>query len=206
MFLMKKLNHKVVFIPTWLRQVQKVYGFDDKELLNLSKLLDILCVEDVAKYFAANNIFYSNDNFLPFTLTLGQHDFIKAARDNTSKENIETLLTKINELSIMDVTTFNNSESNTNSMTSIIKALEVPLGNYDSTQDLNENIRDNYVFELLLIDEEHFGITFVYNEGSKTVNECLTTSIELLCEKYPFEVVAQTPLFNYWVSTLNKVT
>ena len=63
MFLMKKLNHKVVFIPTWLRQVQKVYGFDDKELLNLSKLLDILCVEDVAKYFAANNIFYSNDNF-----------------------------------------------------------------------------------------------------------------------------------------------
>ena len=206
MFLMKKLNHKVVFIPTWLRQVQKVYGFDDKELLNLSKLLDILCVEDVAKYFAANNIFYSNDNFLPFTLTLGQHDFIKAARDNTSKENIETLLTKINELSIMDVTTFNNSESNTNSMTSIIKALEVPLGNYDSTLDLTENIRDNYVFELLPIDEEHFGITFVYNEGSKTVNECLTTSIELLCEKYPFEVVAQTPLFNYWVSTLNKVT
>lgn len=206
MFLMKKLNHKVVFIPTWLRQVQKVYGFDDKELLNLSQLLDILCVEDVAKYFAANNIFYSNDNFLPFTLTLGQHDFIKAARDNTSKENIETLLTKINELSIMDVTTFNNSESNTNSMTSIIKALEVPLGNYDSTQDLIENIRDNYVFELLPIDEEHFGITFVYNEGSKTVNECLTTSIELLCEKYPFEVVAQTPLFNYWVSTLNKVT
>ena len=206
MFLMKKLNHKVVFIPTWLRQVQKVYGFDDKELLNLSKLLDILCVEDVAKYFAANNIFYSNDNFLPFTLTLGQHDFIKATRDNSSKENIETLLTKINELSIMDVTTFNNSESNTNSMTSIIKALEVPLGNYDSTQDLSENIRDNYVFELLPIDEEHFGITFIYNEASKTVNECLTTSIELLCEKYPFEIVAQTPLFNYWVSTLNKVT
>lgn len=206
MFLMKKLNHKVVFIPAWLKQVQKIHGFADSEFLNLAQLLDILCVEDVAKYFAANNIFYSNDNFLPFTLTLAQHDFIKASRENTKKENIETLLTKINELAILDVNNFNNVESNTNSMASIIKALEVPLGNYDSEQDLTENIRDNYVFELLPIDEEHFGITFMYNEGSKTVNECLTTSIKLLSEKYPFEVVAQTPLFNYWVSTLNKVT
>ena len=102
----------------------------------------------------------------------------------------------------MDVTTFNNSESNTNSMTSIIKALEVPLGNYDSMQDLNENIRDNYVFELLPIDGRNFGITFIYGEGNKSVNECLEQSIELLSTIYPFTTVCQTPLFNTWVQTL----
>lgn len=203
---MKKLDHKLIFVPLWLRKIQKVYGFSDKELLSFSPLLDILSVEDVANYYAANNIFNTDNNFLPFSLTFSNHDFVGTSKVDTGKSNIEETLTHINNLAIMAVNDFNNAESYTNSMTSMIKAMQFPLNQYDEDQDLHENIRDNYVFELLPIDEEHIGITFVCDEDSKTVNECLVQSIKLLCSFYPLETVAQTPLFNYWVSTLNKVT
>ena len=201
MFLMKKLKHKLIFIPLWLRKLQKVYGFDDKVLLSYLSLLDILSVEDVANYSAANQVFNNEDFFLPYSLTFNKNHI-----DETDKSLNETVSTRIHNLSINMAHMFNNNESYTNSMTSMIQALQFPLNEHNLDEDLHETIRDNYVFELSPIGEEHIGITFIYDDGSKTLNECLVQSIELLCKLYPFSVVAQTPLFNYWVSTLNKVT
>ena len=69
MSLNKKLDHNLVFIPMWMKQVQKTYDVADSGLLSLASLLDILSVEDVAFYYAANLILFKRDEISAITDT-----------------------------------------------------------------------------------------------------------------------------------------
>lgn len=213
MSLNKKLDHSLVFIPMWMKQVQKTYSVADSELLSLASLLDILSTEDVAFYYAANLILFRRDEISAITDTFKPFDLVKPnpkdSTENTTvfteekKARFEKRLQEVINLANYYCGLFETQSIYTNSMENIIRTLQYPPSQQNVTAiNFGDTLRDNYVFELLPIDGRNFGITFIYGEGNKSVNECLEQSIELLSTFYPFETVSQTPLFNTWVQTL----
>ncbi len=210
MSLNKKLDHSLVFIPMWMKQVQKTYDVADSGLLSLASLLDILSVEDVAFYYAANLILFKRDEisaitdtFKPFDLVKSDSLIIEGSLSEDNKASYEKRLQDVINLANYYCGMFESQGIYTNSMENIIRTLQYPPSQRNVTAtNFGDTLRDNYVFELLPIDGRNFGITFIYGEGNKSVNECLEQSIELLSTIYPFTTVCQTPLFNTWVQTL----
>ena len=210
MSLNKKLDHSLVFIPMWMKQVQKTYDVADSGLLSLASLLDILSVEDVAFYYAANLILFKRDEisaitdtFKPFDLVKSDSLIIEGSLSEDNKASYEKRLQDVINLANYYCGMFETQGIYTNSMENIIRTLQYPPSQRNVTAtNFGDTLRDNYVFELLPIDGRNFGITFIYGEGNKSVNECLEQSIELLSTIYPLTTVCQTPLFNTWVQTL----
>ena len=87
----RKLDHKLVFIPPWVKQVQNTYNLQNSELISLAPLLDILTLEDVSFYYTCVEEFKNVASFAAFTDTFDVVDLItntKAMLADKSAEQI----------------------------------------------------------------------------------------------------------------------
>lgn len=220
----RKLDHKLVFIPPWVRQVQSTYNLPNSELISLAPLLDILTMEDVSFYYTCNEEFKNSNNTNTFTDTFDMVDLFantqKILQEKnqvildgqgtdylpvTQKINIDRILQDVSANALTMGQALKNTPGYTNNMDNTIANMQQPLSKIDiSEQNFGELVRDNYVFEMLPIDGTYVGITFTKSDGTRNHNQCYKDCIEFLCGIYPFETVAQTSIFSSWVGALRN--
>lgn len=222
----RKLNHKLVFIPPWINQVQNTYGLQNSDLISLAPLLDILTLEDVSFYYTCSEEFKNSLFTSAFTDTFDMVDlFANTRNDVTDKLSTmiipdgETLPTAAVEIDINktleDVSAnafilsdqIKSARGYTNNMDSVIAAMQQPLSKIDLLhQNFGEHVRDNYVFKMLPINDMYIGITFTkavdISEGANSNAahaESYKQCVEFLTELYSLETVAQTSIFTAWI-------
>ena len=219
----RKLNRKLIFIPPWVGQVQKTYNLPNSELISLAPLLDILTMEDVSFYYACNEIFKTSRSFSVFTDTFDMVDLFSNTRkaigsnqqvmlDGNGADapfegrriNADDILQDVSANTVIMCNDIKSMSGHTNNMDNTIAAIQQSLSKVEHLkQNVSEHVRDNYVFEMLLIDDEYIGITFAKGNQTDNHRDCYKKCIELLCTLYPFEEVAQTSIFSSWTGTIN---
>lgn len=219
----RKLDLKLVFIPPWIRQVQNTYNLPDSELVSLAPLLDILTAEDVSFYYACTELFRTTPAFEAFTDTFDMVDLIANTRTKignntevsvtdtnpttpvvTRELDIESILKDLSATALITCESIKSKAGYTNNMDNTIAAMQQSLSKIEPLkQILSEHVRDNYVFEMLPIDDEHVGISFTRGGETDSHRECYRKCIEFLCNVYPFETVAQTSIFSSWTGVIH---
>lgn len=219
----RKLDHKLVFIPPWLRQVQSTYSLPDSELLSLASLLDILTLEDVSFYYTCSEEFKNSDNTHAFTNTFDMVDLFTNTRkivgdknqiilDGNHSDSLPVVQTIDIEKTLEDVSAnafimgnhIKTMRGYTNNMDNTIAAMQQPLSKIDLLQqNFGEHVRDNYVFEMLPINDKYIGVTFTKGSEVSNHTECYKQCIEFLCGMYPLETVAQTSIFSSWTDVIS---
>lgn len=218
----RKLDRKLVFIPPWVEQVQKTYNLPNSELTSLAPLLDILTMEDVSFYYACTELFKTSGAFTVFTDTFDMVDLFSntrktigtrahvlldgAGQDAPAEGRAIEIDSKLQDVSANALIMCNDIKSMsgyTNNMDNTIATMQQSLSKIEHLkQNLSEHVRDNYVFEMLLIDNEHIGITFSKGGEIDNHRNCYKQCIEFLCELYSFEEVAQTSIFSSWTGII----
>lgn len=219
----RKLNHKLVFIPPWMNRVQNTYNLPNSELVSLVPLLDILTMEDVSFYYACNEIFKARSEFSAFTDTFDMVDLFSNTKSKISNNvtvgvdgnasdspldqrliDMDQTLQTVSSNALITAETIKSMSGYTNNMDNTIAALQQSLSRVDHLkQNLSEHVRDNYVFEMLPIDEDHIGIIFTKGDEPHPKRDSYKKCIEFLCTVYPFETVAQTSIFTSWTGIIH---
>lgn len=208
----KLKESKIVYVPGWLRVLLGTTTLSDSAALSLTKLLDILTVDDVVFYTAANNVMSRARPMLPFTDTFTKVDLVELSENaNVSDSKLNGMLESISTKSLVVEDMLMNSPKN-DTETDRFLASEGSWGLVQVTAkslnlatsvtlDFAQSKRDKYVFELFSIEDGYYGISFTKEDG-RTYEQCLKNTIEMLCEKYPFSEVSQTGIFREWANTL----
>lgn len=216
---------KIVILPHWLLSMLDAYGKPLTTAVNVKELLDILLVEDVAKYMYLNNRLLNCNNQI-ITAVRNTFDcyfmsmyssFISPIEDDKLRSQIED---KIRILPVL-------MQSNPNSM------LNDELGRLDSEIDptfLKEwklwevaNLFDGSAdavklkqykasrgFELVYIDEHHMGLKLV--EGNPQIDpdtllvKNLDNCMDVMNQYYDFTDVSRTALFDLFMQYTSKQT
>lgn len=216
---------KIVVLPHWLLSMLEAYGKPLTAAINIKELLDILLVEDVAKYMYLNSRLLNSDNQIMTAIrkTFCSYfmesfsGFIDQLEDDKLRSQI---MDKIRILPVL-------MQSNTNSM------LNDELGRLDSEIDptfLKEwklwevaNLFDGSAdavklkqyqasrgFELVYIDEHHMGLKLV--EGNPKINpdillvKNLDNCMSVMNQYYDFTDVSRTALFDLFMQYTSKQT
>lgn len=222
---MKNLQTKIVVLPHWLLSALEAYGKPLTAAINIKELLDILLVEDVAKYMYLNSRLLNSDNKIMsairntfnsyFMETYG--GFLGQIENEKLRSQIED---KIRILPVL-------MQSNTNSM------LNDELGRLNSEIDptflrewkiwevvnLFDGLADSVKieqykasrgFELVYIDEHHMGLKLV--EGNLKINpdallvKNLDNCMSVINQYYDFTDVSRTALFDLFMQYTSKQT
>lgn len=222
---MKNLQTKIVVLPHWLLSALEAYGKPLTAAINIKELLDILLVEDVAKYMYLNSRLLNSDNKIMtairntfnsyFMETYGE--FLGQIENEKLRSQIED---KIRILPVL-------MQSNTNSM------LNDELGRLNSEIDptflrewkiwevvnLFDGLADSVKieqykasrgFELVYIDEHHMGLKLV--EGNPKINpdallvKNLDNCMSVINQYYDFTDVSRTALFDLFMQYTSKQT
>lgn len=222
---MKNLQTKIVVLPHWLLSALEAYGKPLTAAINIKELLDILLVEDVAKYMYLNSRLLNSDNKI---MTAIRNTFISYFMETYGGflgqiEN-EKLRSQIEDkIRILPVL----MQSNTNSM------LNDELGRLNSEIDptflrewkiwevvnLFDGLADSVKieqykasrgFELVYIDEHHMGLKLV--EGNPKINpdallvKNLDNCMSVINQYYDFTDVSRTALFDLFMQYTSKQT
>lgn len=218
------LSTKIVVLPHWLLDTLKVYNKPLKTVLNANELLDILLLEDIAKYIYLNERLINSENNVmkairfSFDTMFMECGFLK----NISDSNLRSQL--IDKIHILPK---KMSVDNGNSMlmedvgflqsTIDPKFLRewkiwelVGLFSGSASPDSIERFKASRGFELLYIDEHHMGLKLV--EGTPNINpdrlllSNLDNCMEVLNQYYEFRDIAKTQLFDLYCKYTSQQT
>lgn len=222
---MKNLQTKIVVLPHWLLSALEAYGKPLTAAINIKELLDILLVEDVAKYMYLNSRLLNSDNKIMTAIrnTFNSY-FMETYSEFLGQIENEKLRSQIEDkIRILPVL----MQSNTNSM------LNDELGRLNSEIDptflrewkiwevvnLFDGLADSVKieqykasrgFELVYIDEHHMGLKLV--EGNPKINpdallvKNLDNCMSVINQYYDFTDVSRTALFDLFMQYTSKQT
>lgn len=221
----KELDVKIVVLPHWLLNILEAYNKPLTTAINCEELLDILLVDDVAKYMYLNMRLIDSDNrimtavrksFNSYFMRSCYGGFMAGVKDEKLRSQIE------DKIQILPA-----------QMESQANAMKDPVGKLDSTIDpaflkewklwevINlfngsasaeeiEEFKASRGFELVYIDEQHMGLKLV--KGNPRVNpdmllvKNLDNCMSVLNQYYDFKIVSQTALFDLFQQYTSKQT
>lgn len=218
------LQTKIVVLPHWLIETLNVYNKPLKTALNANELLDILLLEDIAKYVYLNERLINSENNVMKAIRFSFDTMFMDAEflSNISDSNLRSqLMDKIHILpKKMNVDNSNSMlMENVGHLKSDIdpsflrewKVWElVGLFSGSASPDSIERFKASRGFELLYIDEHHMGLKLV--EGTPNINpdrlllSNLDNCMDVLNQYYEFRDIAKTPLFDLYCKYMSQQT
>lgn len=193
-----KFNGVLIAIPDWLKDSYKLKGFNLKDCITLSELLECYTKEDVINLVTINQLLKDgkyvdsiilSTSLFPYVNTLKPVDLIKVF---SHYELNSDLLNDIEKNALVKLKTDKTKALSDRTEDKLIQLMKGVIPNEDS-------FSNKYVPVIFHIENELFGLTFE-ELPSEYSNEDLTNvsnNIKELCKEYKYEDVCNTTLMQH---------